>query len=82
MVEIIKGHPVTNEGLPGFGTAILVNIVNEAGALPTKNFRSGRFDHAADISGEKIAETIKARGGVPTEGCHAGCIIKCSPGLP
>ena len=77
-VDILKGHPVTSEGLPGFGTSILVNIVNEAGALPTKNFRYGQCDHAADISGEFIAETIQARSGKTTEGCHTGCIIQCS----
>ncbi|WP_243367662.1 aldehyde ferredoxin oxidoreductase family protein [Fundidesulfovibrio soli] len=77
-VEIIKGHPVTAEALPNLGTAVLVNILNEAGGLPTKNFRSGRFDNAGEISGEKIAELIKARGGEVKEGCHAGCIIQCS----
>ena len=77
-VNILKGHPVTSEGLPGFGTSILVNIVNEAGAMPTKNFRYGQCEHAADISGEFIAETIQARKGKTTEGCHTGCIIQCS----
>jgi aldehyde:ferredoxin oxidoreductase len=77
-VEILGSHPVTSQGLPGFGTSILVNIINEAGALPTKNFRFGRFDHAADISGEKMVELMNARGGKPKEGCHPGCVIQCS----
>ncbi len=77
-VKILKGHPVTSEGLPGFGTAVLVNVINEAGALPTKNFRLGQCDHAADISGEKMAETIESRKGKTTEGCHTGCVIQCS----
>ncbi|MBU4377676.1 MAG: aldehyde ferredoxin oxidoreductase [Proteobacteria bacterium] len=77
-VDILQGHPVTSQGLPGFGTSILVNVVNEAGALPGKNFRLGQIDHAADISGEKIAELITARGGKTTEGCHVGCVIQCS----
>ncbi|QGY40972.1 aldehyde ferredoxin oxidoreductase [Pseudodesulfovibrio cashew] len=77
-VDILRGHPVTAEGLPGFGTSILVNIINEAGAMPTKNFRYGQVDHAADISGEKIEEVIKSRSGKPTEGCHTGCVIQCS----
>lgn len=76
--EILMGHPVTSQGLPGFGTAVLVNVINEAGALPTKNFRYGQCDHAADISGEKIAEVIEARGGKTKEGCHTGCLIQCS----
>lgn len=77
-VEMLNNHPVTGQGLPGFGTAVLVNVINEAGALPTKNFRTGRFDHAQDISGEKMVENIKARGGIVSEGCHPGCVIKCS----
>ena len=77
-VEIIKSHPVTSQGLPEYGTAILVNIINEAGALPTKNFRTGRFEWAADISGELLAETVKRRGGKVRHGCHSGCMIKCS----
>ncbi|MBF0228074.1 MAG: aldehyde ferredoxin oxidoreductase [Desulfamplus sp.] len=77
-VEMLNNHSVTGQGLPGFGTAVLVNVINEAGALPTKNFRSGRFDHAQDISGEKMVENIKARGGIVSEGCHPGCVIKCS----
>jgi len=76
--EILKSHPVTGQGLPAFGTAILINIVNEAGALPTKNFREGRFAWAQAVSGEQMAETIKARGGKIREGCHAGCVIQCS----
>jgi len=77
-IEILQSHPVTGQGLPAYGTAILVNIINEAGALPTKNFRSGRFEFASDISGETIAETITKRGGKTKEGCHAGCVIHCS----
>lgn len=77
-VDILMGHPVTSQGLPGFGTAILVNIVNEAGALPTKNFRTGRFDKAENISGERVAELIEKRGGKIKHGCHTGCVIQCS----
>jgi len=77
-VEMLHNHPVTGEGLPALGTAVLVNVINEAGTLPTQNFRRGRFDHAQDISGETMADTITSRGGIPTEGCHPGCVIKCS----
>lgn len=76
--EILQGHPVTSEGLPSLGTAILIKIINEAGALPTKNFRYGRFDKAEEVSGEKMVEIIEKRGGVVKEGCHPGCIIQCS----
>ncbi|MFW5731259.1 MAG: aldehyde ferredoxin oxidoreductase N-terminal domain-containing protein, partial [Desulfonatronovibrionaceae bacterium] len=76
--EILMNHPVTGQGLPSFGTSILINIINEAGTLPTKNFRQGRFDQAGDISGEKMVELINQRGGTAREGCHAGCVIQCS----
>ena len=71
-------HPVTGQGLPKYGTNILVNILNEAGGLPTKNFRSGRNEWANNIGGETMAATIEARGGKTTHGCHAGCVIRCS----
>jgi len=77
-VDLLQGHPVTSEGLPAFGTSVLVNVVNEAGAMPAKNFRLGQIDHAADISGEKIAEIIESRQGKTKEGCHVGCVMQCS----
>ncbi|MFH2057886.1 MAG: aldehyde ferredoxin oxidoreductase C-terminal domain-containing protein [Pseudomonadota bacterium] len=77
-IEMLHNHPVTGQGLPALGTAVLVNVINEAGTFPTKNFRSGRFDHAQDISGETMADTIEKRGGIPSEACHPGCVIKCS----
>ncbi|CCK82131.1 aldehyde ferredoxin oxidoreductase family protein [Desulfobacula toluolica] len=77
-VDMLRKHPVTGQGLPALGTAVLVNVINEAGTLPTKNFRSGRFEHAQDISGEKMAQNIEQRGGITTEPCHPGCVIRCS----
>lgn len=77
-VQGLKKHPVTGEGLPAFGTNVLTNVVNEAGGLPTYNFRQGRFDDAAKISGETFAELETQRGGNPTHGCHRGCAIQCS----
>jgi aldehyde:ferredoxin oxidoreductase len=74
----LKKHPVTGEGLPAFGTNVLTNILNEAGAYPTNNFSSGSFKDSVNISGETLAETEKSRGGKATHGCHKGCIIQCS----
>src|SRR5574342_251884 len=76
--RFIIEHPVSGQALPAFGTAVLINIVNEAGALPTKNFRGGRFEFAEHISGERMVELIQARGGKTKEGCHPGCLIQCS----
>ncbi len=77
-VDGLRKHPVTGEGLPAFGTNILANVINEAGAYPTNNFLVGRFPGISKISGETQAETEKARGGIPTHGCHRGCVIQCS----
>lgn len=76
--KALTTHPVTGQGLARYGTNVLVNILNEAGGLPTENFRRGRNEWANDIGGETMTETIEARGGKPTHGCHAGCIIRCS----
>lgn len=71
-------HPVSGQGLPTYGTAVLVNILQEAGALPTKNFTQGQCATHEKFSGETIHDTIVERKGKPKHGCHAGCIIQCS----
>lgn len=77
-VQGLRKHPISGEALPAYGTNVLTNIVNEAGAYPTLNFRKGQFKTCKKISGETTAETEKARGGIATHGCHRGCIIRCS----
>jgi len=69
----LSNGPVTSEGLPTYGTAILVNIINECGILPTNNFQKGTFANAGKISGESIAENIMSR----NKGCFA-CSIACA----
>jgi aldehyde:ferredoxin oxidoreductase len=77
-VKGLREHSVTGEGLPAYGTNVLTNVVNEAGAYPTHNFTWGRFDNCTRISGETQAETETSRGGSATHGCHRGCVIRCS----
>jgi len=76
--KALHDHPVSGEALPNYGTDILINIVNEVGGLPTRNFRYGQFDGHDKISGEKMRELIDARGGKARHGCHPGCVIRCS----
>jgi aldehyde:ferredoxin oxidoreductase len=77
--KALLDHPVSGQGLPAYGTNVLINILNEAGGLPTKNFRFGRVDHPEKICGETMHDVISSRpNGVTSHGCHAGCIIKCS----
>jgi aldehyde:ferredoxin oxidoreductase len=86
LTESILEHDLTKVGggLPSYGTAILINILNEAGGLPTRNFSAGQFEGAARISGEAIAEVVAKRcpdggkEGTMAHNCHPGCIIKCS----
>jgi len=82
LADSILSHDLTKRGggLNSYGTALLINVLNEAGGLPTNNFRSGVFEGAKKISGEALAEAAEKRGGVGTMGhrCHPGCIINCS----
>lgn len=75
--KALVDHPVS-QGLGQYGTAILVNVINEAGGLPTKNFSEGQFEGVDAISGETMYDTIVERGGKPKHNCHAGCVIQCS----
>ncbi len=77
-IDGLKKHPVTGEGLPAYGTNVLTNVLNEAGAYPTKNFSVGRFSGCSKISGETEAAIEVERGGSATHGCHRGCVIQCS----
>ncbi len=61
VLEKLKNGAVTGTGLPRFGTAILVNVINEHGAFPTHNFQQGQFPGAEKISGETIADQILRR---------------------
>ncbi len=75
--KALVDHPVS-QALGQYGTNVLVNIINEAGGLPTRNFTTGQFDGHEEISGETMHDTIVARGGKPKHNCHAGCVINCS----
>jgi aldehyde:ferredoxin oxidoreductase len=78
--EALTEHPVTQPkgGLNSYGTSVLVNIINEAGGLPHRNFSRGQDERAEKISGEVKAEEIQKRGGVRPHFCSPGCIIQCS----
>ncbi len=69
----LKAHPVTGNGLAAYGTEILVNIINESGALPLRNGRDGSvYANADNISGETLADKYLVR----NKGCF-GCCIGC-----
>lgn len=69
----LKAHPVTGAGLAAYGTNVLVNILNEHGGLPVKNFSEAAvYPNAEKISGEHQAEHNLIR----NKGCF-GCPIGC-----
>lgn len=70
--ERIRKNPVTGEGLPKYGTAILVNIINQVGGLPYRNWLHGFNPEAEKISGETLASKylVKRR---PCWGCQIAC---------
>ncbi|BEP29849.1 aldehyde ferredoxin oxidoreductase family protein [Helicovermis profundi] len=68
----IRENGVTGQGLPTYGTAVLVNIINENGAFPVKNFQGSVYDKAEDISGETMVEKHL----IKTTACY-GCPIGC-----
>lgn len=76
--KAVKADEFSGELLPKYGTAILVEPINAAGAFPTCNARMGQFEHVSKISGETMADIIKQRGGKTTHRGCAGCIINCS----
>jgi len=71
--KLLKASPLTSQGLPEFGTAVVMNVVNEIGALPTRNFQQSQFEGADKISGEAITDSIL----VKNQACWA-CPITCT----
>jgi len=77
--KVLADHPVTGQGLPKYGTQVLMNVINEIGALPTRNHRDVQFEGAKMISGEAMHEP-RATDGKPnlvTNQACFGCTIAC-----
>jgi aldehyde:ferredoxin oxidoreductase len=77
--KILAENPVTGQGLPTYGTQVLMNVINEVGALPTRNHRDSQFEGAKDISAEAMATPRKTDGKKPlvTNQACFGCTIAC-----
>ena len=77
--QTLADNAVTGQGLPAFGTQVLMNVINETGALPTRNHRDSQFEGAHNISAEAMAEKRSSDGKsnlVTTAACF-GCTIAC-----
>ncbi len=77
--QVLADNAVTGEGLPALGTQVLMNVINEMGALPTNNMRDVKFDGAGNISGEAMLEPRKSDGkaNLTTNAACFGCTIAC-----
>lgn len=71
-IKKLRANGVTGEGLPTFGTAVLVNIINNIGAMPTKNWQESYYPEADSFSGETMKDTSL----VKNHACHR-CPIGC-----
>ncbi len=77
--QVLADNPVTGQGLPTYGTQVLMNVINEVGALPTRNMRETKFEGAAEVSGEAMHEPRKSDGkpNLTTNGACFSCTIAC-----
>jgi aldehyde:ferredoxin oxidoreductase len=77
--KILAENAVTGQGLPAYGTQVLMNVINEMGALPTRNHRDVQFEGAKDISAEAMVTPRESDGKkhlVTNQACF-GCTIAC-----
>jgi len=77
--KVLADNGVTGTGLPAMGTQVLMNVINEMGALPTRNHRDNQFEGAKDIGAEAMAAPRKTDGKkqlVTNQACF-GCTIAC-----
>jgi aldehyde:ferredoxin oxidoreductase len=77
--KVLAENAVTGEGLPALGTQVLMNVINEVGALPTRNHQEVQFEGAANISGEAMKEIREGDGrpNLTTNAACFGCTIAC-----
>ena len=77
--KVLTDNAVTGGGLPKYGTQVLMNVINEIGASPTRNMREVQFEGAGRISGEAMHEPRPGDGRpnlVTNAACFA-CTIAC-----
>jgi aldehyde:ferredoxin oxidoreductase len=77
--QLLAENAVTGQGLPTYGTQVLMNVINEVGALPTRNADEVQFEGASRISGEAMHEPRGSEGKpnlVTNQACF-GCTIAC-----
>jgi len=71
-IKMLRENGVTGQGLPTYGTAVLVNIINEHGIFPVANFQRAYTENADYISGETMTRDILVRKN-PCYRCPIAC---------
>jgi aldehyde:ferredoxin oxidoreductase len=70
------------QNMKKLGTAMVADMTNYTGGLPTRNFTSGQFvdidKGTLELGGQHIHDLNVERGGDPSHACMPGCVIKCS----
>ena len=81
--KVLADNAVTGQGLPTYGTQVLMNVINEVGALPTRNHRDVQFEGARSISAEAMREKRPTDGkaNLVTNAACFGCTIACGRDL-
>lgn len=75
---LAKELATSKETFSIYGTPLMMKAMSEYGGLPTKNYRMGSYDKIDNISGERLHEIIKERGGKNRLACSPTCVIRCS----
>jgi aldehyde:ferredoxin oxidoreductase len=70
--KLLAASPLTSQALPEFGTVVLMNIMNNIGALSTRNHQQTQFEGADAISGEELTEKYLVKN-ASCWACPIGC---------
>lgn len=78
----LLGEQPAVEAMLKLGTAMVSDLTNTLGALPTDNFSKGQSTVKGEgphkMGGDYIRELNLSRGGDTSHACMPGCLIKCS----
>jgi len=70
--KLVRESGTTHETLPKYGTAVMVNVINERGGYPVRNAQDAYDADAGVTGGEEIADKILIR-----KWACAACPIAC-----
>ncbi len=71
-LQKLKDDGITGTGLPTYGTAVLVNVINESGVFPVNNFQDAYLEDTEQISGETLTNNYMLK----KDPCYR-CPIAC-----